>query len=126
MQSGWTYEPPTFYETNSADGPESATRVTGIAPAVAVSGRQRRGPGGGMLPGVERIAARERPTASVQRHELGIADFTAVDAAVLGDQAAEVRPQKAVERLGRARARASGPRVPAAWASYCFCDEPWA
>lgn len=27
---GWTYEPPTFYETNQIDGPESAARVAGV------------------------------------------------------------------------------------------------
>jgi radical SAM superfamily enzyme YgiQ (UPF0313 family) len=31
LQEGWTYEPPTFYETNSADGPADAVRVVGIA-----------------------------------------------------------------------------------------------
>jgi radical SAM superfamily enzyme YgiQ (UPF0313 family) len=30
LRHGWTYEPPTFYETNSADGPEGAERVVGI------------------------------------------------------------------------------------------------
>ena len=30
LQNGCTYEPPTFFETNSADGPEAATRVVGI------------------------------------------------------------------------------------------------
>ena len=30
LQNGCTYEPPTFFETNSADGPEAATRVGGI------------------------------------------------------------------------------------------------
>jgi hypothetical protein len=30
LQNGWTYEPPTFFETNSADGPEEAARVGGI------------------------------------------------------------------------------------------------
>ena len=30
LQNGYTYEPPTFFETNSADGPEAATRVGGI------------------------------------------------------------------------------------------------
>jgi len=30
LQNGQTYEPPTFYETNSADGPETAVRVTGV------------------------------------------------------------------------------------------------
>jgi hypothetical protein len=33
LQDGWTYEPPTFFETNSADGPEAATRVDGITVA---------------------------------------------------------------------------------------------
>jgi radical SAM superfamily enzyme YgiQ (UPF0313 family) len=31
LQQGWTYEPPTFYETNSADGPPGAVRVAGVA-----------------------------------------------------------------------------------------------
>jgi hypothetical protein len=35
LANGWTFEPPTFFETNSPDGPESATLVEGIAPAVA-------------------------------------------------------------------------------------------
>ena len=39
LQQGWTYEPPTFYETNSADGLPHAVRVVGIAagPAAADS-----------------------------------------------------------------------------------------
>jgi hypothetical protein len=37
LQYGWTYEPPTFYETNSADGPEEATRVEGITVASPAS-----------------------------------------------------------------------------------------
>jgi radical SAM superfamily enzyme YgiQ (UPF0313 family) len=35
LQHGWTYEPPTFYETNSADGPATAVRVVGIATSAA-------------------------------------------------------------------------------------------
>ena len=35
LQQGWTYEPPTFYETNSADGPPHAVRVVGIAASPA-------------------------------------------------------------------------------------------
>jgi hypothetical protein len=35
LQDGWTYEPPTFFETNSADGPPEAVRVTGIAASTA-------------------------------------------------------------------------------------------
>ncbi|MBU4272974.1 MAG: cobalamin-dependent protein [Planctomycetes bacterium] len=35
LQNGWTYEPPTFFETNSADGQEEATRVEGITPTIA-------------------------------------------------------------------------------------------
>ncbi len=31
LQDGWTYEPPTFFETNLDDGPETAVRVSGIA-----------------------------------------------------------------------------------------------
>lgn len=31
LQQGWTYEPPTFYETNSLNGPEDAQRVVGVA-----------------------------------------------------------------------------------------------
>jgi hypothetical protein len=30
LQNGWTYEPPTFYETNSNLGPQSAVRVVGV------------------------------------------------------------------------------------------------
>ncbi len=32
LEDGWTYEPPTFYETNHSDGPSTATRVEGIRP----------------------------------------------------------------------------------------------
>ena len=39
LQNGWTYEPPTFYETNSADGPEGATRIASVA-ASAASGAE--------------------------------------------------------------------------------------
>ena len=35
LQQGWTYEPPTFYETNSADGPPGAVRVAGISASPA-------------------------------------------------------------------------------------------
>jgi hypothetical protein len=42
LQNGWTYEPPTFFETNSADGPKEATRVEGIAMTSAVSGDELR------------------------------------------------------------------------------------
>ncbi len=35
LQNGWTYEPPTFFETNSAAGQAEATRVEGIAPTIA-------------------------------------------------------------------------------------------
>ena len=30
LAGGWTYEPPTFYETNSPDGPPEARRVDGV------------------------------------------------------------------------------------------------
>ncbi len=30
LQDGWTYEPPTFYETNHAGGPQGAKRVEGV------------------------------------------------------------------------------------------------
>jgi hypothetical protein len=30
LQKGWTYEPPTFYTSNSAHGPEGATQVVGV------------------------------------------------------------------------------------------------
>lgn len=33
LRDGWTYEPPTFYETNSDDGPAAAVRVQSIAVA---------------------------------------------------------------------------------------------
>ena len=35
VQNGWTYEPPTVFATNSAAGPEEATRVEGVAPTTA-------------------------------------------------------------------------------------------
>ncbi len=35
LQQGWTYEPPTFYETNSADGPAGAVRVFGVEAGAA-------------------------------------------------------------------------------------------
>ncbi len=35
LQQGWTYEPPTFYETNSAEGPAGAVRVFGIEAGAA-------------------------------------------------------------------------------------------
>ena len=37
LQNGWTYEPPTFFETNSADGPEEAARVDGIATTIVAN-----------------------------------------------------------------------------------------
>ena len=55
LASGWTYEPPTFYETNSADGPESATLVAGITPAM-------RGERGGTRWSGRRNVARRRPS----------------------------------------------------------------
>ena len=30
LARGWTYEPPTFYEANHADGPPAAMRVEGV------------------------------------------------------------------------------------------------
>ena len=35
LKSGWTYEPPTFFETNSADGPPAAVRVVGVIASAA-------------------------------------------------------------------------------------------
>ena len=35
LKSGWTYEPPTFFETNAADGPPAATRVVGVTASAA-------------------------------------------------------------------------------------------
>ena len=35
LQNGWTYEPPTFYETNEADGPEPASRTASVTPRAA-------------------------------------------------------------------------------------------
>jgi hypothetical protein len=37
LQSGRTYEPPTFFEVNSADGPDEATRVGGITATSAAN-----------------------------------------------------------------------------------------
>ncbi len=39
LQQGWTYEPPTFYETNSADGPPHAERVVGIVVPTPIKAR---------------------------------------------------------------------------------------
>jgi hypothetical protein len=39
LEQGWTYEPPTFYETNSADGPPGAVRVVGVAASPAAVDR---------------------------------------------------------------------------------------
>jgi hypothetical protein len=38
LQNGRTYEPPTFYETNSADGPATAVQVRGIPAAATCAG----------------------------------------------------------------------------------------
>jgi radical SAM superfamily enzyme YgiQ (UPF0313 family) len=35
LQNGWTYEPPTYYETNSDIGPQSAMRVVGVTSSTA-------------------------------------------------------------------------------------------
>ncbi len=35
LKSGWTYEPPTFFETNSANGPPAALRVAGVIASTA-------------------------------------------------------------------------------------------
>ncbi len=35
LQSGWTYEPPTYYETNHASGPAAAVRIHGVSAAHA-------------------------------------------------------------------------------------------
>jgi radical SAM superfamily enzyme YgiQ (UPF0313 family) len=35
LKSGWTYEPPTFFETNSANGPPAAVRVAGVVASAA-------------------------------------------------------------------------------------------
>jgi hypothetical protein len=35
LQNGWTYEPPTFYETNEAAGPEGASRIVSVTPSAA-------------------------------------------------------------------------------------------
>jgi radical SAM superfamily enzyme YgiQ (UPF0313 family) len=47
LQGGWTYEPPTFFETNSADGPHEALRVGSIAATVAAERRDSRSPSTG-------------------------------------------------------------------------------
>ena len=44
LKKGWTYEPPTFYETNSAQGPPKARRISGILPEssrVSATGRAK-------------------------------------------------------------------------------------
>ena len=51
LQQGWTYEPPTFYDTNSAHGPATALRVVGVGAKIAPaalpelhSGEENQGP----------------------------------------------------------------------------------
>jgi len=44
LRQGWTYEPPTFYETNSADGPPDAVRVVGVAAGPAAVASPTPGP----------------------------------------------------------------------------------
>lgn len=43
LEKGWTYEPPTFYETNSAEGPEGAERVFGVTAGSALPQRKMAG-----------------------------------------------------------------------------------
>ncbi len=42
LQNGCTYEPPTFFETNSADGPEAAARVEGLSTTNTATEEQSR------------------------------------------------------------------------------------
>jgi len=44
LADGWTYEPPTYYETNSTSGPATAKYVEGIMPCVDSVPRPRRKP----------------------------------------------------------------------------------
>lgn len=65
LQSGWTYEPSTYYETNSADGPESAVRVTGVMAVAASAGHSipaphRRAPVDGTFPSDATAASLQR------------------------------------------------------------------
>ncbi|QEG38010.1 B12-binding domain-containing radical SAM protein [Bythopirellula goksoeyrii] len=42
LRNGWIYEPPTFYETNSANGPPQAQRIDGIlTPSSCLPSRQQ-------------------------------------------------------------------------------------
>ncbi len=42
LDEGWTYEPPTFYDTNSRDGPAEATRVDGVCDNLIPDATSRR------------------------------------------------------------------------------------
>ncbi len=42
LAQGWTYEPPTFFETNQAQGAQSAIRVEGVAATLAASRSESR------------------------------------------------------------------------------------
>jgi hypothetical protein len=46
LQQGGTYEPPTFYETNSPDGPKGAERVVGVVIGAAPTGCELAAVGG--------------------------------------------------------------------------------
>lgn len=53
LQHGWTYEPPTFFETNSPDGPPGAVYVEGVAVSAAST------PAGTSAPGEELVQVQE-------------------------------------------------------------------
>jgi hypothetical protein len=44
LQNGWTCEPPTFFETNSADGPPTATRVEAVTVASPAAAAKQEPP----------------------------------------------------------------------------------
>ncbi len=39
LRDGWTYEPPTFFETNFDDGPEGSTRAVSVSPICLQTGQ---------------------------------------------------------------------------------------
>jgi hypothetical protein len=75
LKNGWTYEPPTFFETNSADGPPAATRVVGVIARAAsacepatVGGEEPWKSGRKPEPRSERLASRRSVARSESPH----------------------------------------------------------
>jgi radical SAM superfamily enzyme YgiQ (UPF0313 family) len=68
LRDGWTYEPPTFFETNSPDGPAAATLVQSIAVASPATAEKPEPPGPHFRP----HAANEPPPATASQKSCGV------------------------------------------------------